>query len=117
MNWMTLLESVPRMAATEAVGYCMSALSQVEVPAMSKRDYFFPMFHGMSTPEGVELAKIILRKIEEAEGKEIEALDTKTADRYICELGVANDDLIERVEGLSRERGDELRRRLFENEP
>ena len=117
MNWMTLLESVPRMAATEAVGYCMSALSQVEVPAMSKRDYFFPMFRGMATPEAVDLAKTIIGKIEEAEGKEIEALDTKTADRYICELGIAESDLTERVEGLSRERGDELRRRLFENEP
>ena len=112
MNWRILLESVPRMAATEAVGYCMSALSQVTVPAMSKRDYFFPMFRSMPTPEAVELAKIILRKIEEAEGKEIEQLDTKTADKYICELGVADDELIERVEGLSRERGEELLRRL-----
>lgn len=117
MNWMTLLESVPRMTATEAVGYCMSALSQVEVPAMSKRDYFFPMFRSRPTHEAVELAKIILAKIEAAEGKQIEDLDAETADRYICELGVADDDLIERVEGLSRERGDELRRRLFENEP
>lgn len=113
MNWHTLLESVPRMVATEAVGYCMSALSQVGVPAMSKRDYFFPMFRSMPTPEAVELAKIILGKIEEVEGREIEDLDTKTADRYICELGVADDELIERVEGLSRERGDELFRRLY----
>lgn len=117
MNWMTLLESVPRMTATEAVGYCMSALSQVEVPAMSKRDYFFPMFRSRPTPEAVELAKKILAKIEAAEDKQIEDLDAKTADRYICELGVADDDLIERVEGLSRERGDEARRRLFESEP
>lgn len=81
---------------------------------------YFDPFSRMSQnncPEAVELAKIILGKIEEMEGKEIEALDTKTADRYICELGIANDDLIERVEGLSRERGDELRRRLFESEP
>jgi hypothetical protein len=112
MNWRILLESVPRMSATEAVGYCLSALSQVAVPAMSKRDYFFPMFRSMPTPEAVELAKIILGKIEEAEGKEIEKLDTKTADKYICELGVADDELIERVEGLSRERGEELLRQL-----
>ena len=112
MNWSILLESVPRMVATEAVGYCMSALSQVAVPAMSKRDYFFPMFRSMPTPEAVELAKKILGKIEETERKEIEGLDTKTADRYICELGVAEDELTERVEGLSRERGEELLRRL-----
>ena len=116
MNWRILLESVPRMAATEAVCYCMSALSQVGVPAMSKRDYFFPMFRSMPTPEAVELAKIVLGKIEDAEGKEIEDLDTKTAEKYICELGAANDELIERVEGLSRERGDELARRLFQSE-
>ncbi|SEO18323.1 hypothetical protein SAMN05428959_105206 [Duganella sp. CF517] len=66
----------------------------------------------MPTPEAVELAKKILSKIEEAEGKEIEDLDTKMANRYICELGTANDELIERVEGLSRERGAELIRRL-----
>lgn len=116
MNWRILLESVPRMAATEAVGYCMSALSQVGVPPMSKRDYFFPMFRSAPTPDAVELAKIILGKIEEAEGKEIEDLDAKTADRYICELGLADDELIERVEGLSRARGDELVRRLFHSE-
>ncbi|HEX7987838.1 MAG TPA: hypothetical protein VF616_30290 [Duganella sp.] len=116
MNWDTLLESVPRMVATEAVGYCMSALSQVGVPAMSKRDYFFPMFRSMPTPEAVELAKKILGKIEEAEDKEIEDLDATTAERYICELGVAEDELTERVEGLSRERGDELIRRLFHSE-
>lgn len=112
MNWHTLLESVPRMVATEAVGYCMSALSQVDVPAMSRRDYFFPMFRSTPTPEAVELAKKILGKIEEMEGKEIEDLNTTKADRYICELGVADEELTERVEGLSRERGDELLRRL-----
>jgi hypothetical protein len=113
MNWRTLLESVPRMSATEAVGYCMSALSQVGVPAMSKRDYFFPMYRSVPTPVAVELAQIILGKIEVAEGKEIEDLETATAERYICELGAADDELVERVEGLSRERGDELVRRLF----
>lgn len=117
MNWRALLESVPRMSATEAVGYCMSALSQVGVPAMSKRDYFFPMYRRMPTPEAVELAQIILGKIEAAEGKEIEDLDTRTAEKYICELGAADEELVERMEGLSRERGDALVRRLLPGPP
>lgn len=83
---------------------------------MSKSDYFFPMFRSKPTPQAVELAKTILGKIEEAAGTGIDDLDSKSAQKYLCELGAANDELIERVEGLSRERGDELLRRLHSDQ-
>jgi hypothetical protein len=36
---------------------------------------------------------------------------------YICELGMASDELILRMEGFNRERGAELVRQLFYSEP
>ena len=116
MNWLTLLESVPRMAATEAVYYCMRALEQVELPSEVKHDYFRDTLMSKPTPEAVELAKTILGKIEALEGTDLDHLGQQKADMYTCELGIAGDELIERVEGLSRERGDELVRRLFHSE-
>ena len=116
MNWLTLLESVPRMAATEAIYYCMRALEQVELPNEVKHDYFRDTLMSKPTPEAVELAKKILGKIEELEGTDLAHLGQQKADMYTCELGVAGDQLIERVEGLDREHGAELLRQLFHSE-
>ena len=117
MNWLPLLESVPRMVATEALYYCMRALEQVSVPMMLKHDHFRDTLMSKPTPEAVELAKTILGKIEEVEGTDLDHLDQNKADRYTCELGAAGDELILRMEGFNRERGAELVRQLFHSEP
>ena len=113
MNWLTLLESVPRMVATEAIYYCMRALSQVELPNELKHDYFRDTLMSKPTPEAIELTKTILKKIEELEGTDLDHLDQQKADAYTCELGIAGDELILRTEGFNRERGAELVRQLF----
>ena len=116
MNWLPLLESVPRMMATEAIYYCIRALEQVGVPVMLKHDHFRDTLLSKPTPEAVELAKRILGKIEEVEATDLDHLDQQKADMYTCQLGVAGDELILRMEGFDRERGAELVRQLFHSE-
>jgi hypothetical protein len=117
MDMLNLVESVPRMVATEAINYCMRALSQVGTPIEVQRDYFHDTASSKPTPEAVDLAKTILSKIEDEEGIDLDHLDVRKAEMYICELGIASDELILRMEGFNRERGAELVRQLFYSEP
>ena len=112
MNILSIVDSVPRSIATEALYYCLRALKQAGLPAESKKDYFFDTEGSHPNETSVALARQILERIVAVEGRELDLLDRERIHGYIHEVANATDTLSTRVDGFNKERGAELLQRM-----
>ena len=112
MNILSIVDSVPRSIATEALYYCLRALKQAGLPAESKKDYFFDTEGSHPNESSVALARQILERIVAVEGQELDLLDRERIHDYIHEVANATDTLSTRVDGFNKERGAELLQRM-----